>query len=89
MQEPKKKYDDLSKILFDFFTSIVNKLNSEIELLNFDGRVNNVSKRNITLLSDSKNPLNCLNCYSNKYGYLIETMPINKKINEIPTIENR
>lgn len=54
MQEPKKKYDDLSKILFDFFTSIVNKLNSEIELLNFDDRVNNVSKRNITLLSDSK-----------------------------------
>lgn len=79
--------NELNKILFDFFASIVNKLNPNIELLNFDGRVNNGSKRNITLLNDSKSPLNCLNCYSNKYGYCIETVPINEKTNEIPTIE--
>ena len=58
-----------------------------MELLNFDGRVNNGSKRNTTLLNDSKSSLNCLNCYSNKYGYCIETVPINEKTNEIPTIE--
>ena len=79
--------NELNKILFDFFTSIANKLNPEIELLNFDGRVNNGSKRNTTLLNDSKSSLNCLNCYSNKYGYCIETVPINEKTNEIPTIE--
>lgn len=79
--------NELNKILFDFFASIVKNLNPEIELLNFDGRVNNGSKRNITVLNDSKSPLNCLNCYSNKYGYCIETVPINEKTNEIPTIE--
>ena len=79
--------NELNKILFDFFASIVKNLNPEIELLNFDGRVNNGSKRNITVLNDSKSSLNCLNCYSNKYGYCIETVPINEKTNEIPTIE--
>lgn len=78
---------ELNKILFDFFKATVQKLNPEVELLNFDGRVNNGSKRNLTILNDSKSPLNCLNCYSNKYGYCIETIPIDEKTNEIPTIE--
>lgn len=80
--------EELNKILFDFFTSIADKLNPEIELLNFDGRVNNGSKRNVTILNDSTRPLNCLNCYSNKYGYCIETVPINEKTNEIPTLKH-
>ena len=33
-------------------------------------------------------PLNCLNVYSNKYGYCIYTEQIEEKTNEIPTIEN-
>ena len=41
----------------------------------------------MTVLNKSKTPLNCLNCYSNTYGYCIETVPIDDKINEIPTIE--
>ncbi len=79
--------NELNSILIDFFNSLVNKLNPEVELLNFDGRVNNGSKRNLTALNEAKSPLNCLNCYSNKYGYCIETVPIDDKTNEIPTIE--
>ena len=56
-------------------------------MLNFDGRVNNGSKRKTTLLSDEKTLLNCLNVYSNKYGYCIKTVKIAGKTNEIPTIE--
>ena len=79
--------DELNRILFSFFKSTAGRLNPEVELLNFDGRVNNGSKRNLTILNESKSPLNCLNCYSNKYGYCIETVPIDEKTNEIPTIE--
>ena len=70
--------NELNKILFDFFKSITRKLNPEIKLRNFDGRVNNGSRRN---------SLNCLNCYANEYGYCIEAVPIDEKTNEIPTIE--
>lgn len=79
--------NELNSILIDFFNSLVKNLSPEVELLNFDGRVNNGSKRNLTALNESKSPLNCLNCYSNKYGYCIENVPIDDKTNEIPTIE--
>lgn len=80
-------YNELNTILFNFFKSITKKLNPEVKLRNFDGRVNNGSKRNKTILNEEKKPLNCLNCYSNEYGYCIETIPIDDKTNEIPTIE--
>ena len=70
--------NELNVILFDFFKSITKRLNPEVELLNFDGKINNGSKRNTTVLN---------NCYSNTYGYCIETVPIDDKTNEIPTIE--
>lgn len=79
--------NELNKILFDFFKSITRKLNPEIKLRNFDGRVNNGSRRNSTISNDSSKPLNCLNCYANEYGYCIEAVPIDEKTNEIPTIE--
>ncbi len=79
--------NELNKILFDFFKSITRKLNPEIKLRNFDGRINNGSRRNSTISNDSSKPLNCLNCYANEYGYCIETVPIDEKTNEIPTIE--
>ena len=78
---------ELNIILFDFFKSLTRKLNPKIKLKNFDGRVNNGSKRNKTVLNDAKTPLNCLNCYDNEYGYCVETVPIDDKTNEIPTIE--
>ena len=78
---------ELNKILLDFFKATVQKLNPKVEMLNFDGRVNNGSKRNTTIMNKSKSPLNCLNVYSNTYGYCIETIPIDEKTNEIPTIE--
>lgn len=79
--------NELNKILFDFFSSITMQLNPKVNLLNFDGRVNNGSKRSSTILNKSKKPLNCLNVYSTKYGYCIETKSIDEKTNEIPTIE--
>jgi len=80
--------EELNEILLDFFKSIViKKLNGTI-LTSFDGRVNNGSKRNLTISNDAKKPLNCLNAYSNEYGYCIATVPIDSKTNEIPTIEN-
>ena len=79
--------NELNKILFDFFKSLTKKLNPEIKLRNFDGRTNNGSKRNKTVLNDKKTPLSCLNCYDNEYAYCIETVPIDEKSNEIPTIE--
>ena len=78
---------ELNKILFDFFKTLTLEQTPEVNLLNFDGRINNGSGRNQTILTNSKKPLNCLNVYSNAYGYCIETKEISEKTNEIPTIE--
>lgn len=78
---------ELNSILFDFFQTISFKKSVDVELYNIDGRVNNGSKQQKTLLNDSKNPLNCLNVYSNKYGYCVYTEQIDSKTNEIPTVK--
>ena len=65
--------DGLNKTLFDFFTTITFKQETNINLLNFDRRVNNGSKRNITTTNDSISPLNCLNVYFNEYKYCLYT----------------
>ena len=80
--------NELNKILFDFFTAITINTTQNVEMLNFDGRVNNGSKRNQTLQNNSVKPLNCLNVYSNKYKYCLYTTQIDDKTNEIPTIES-
>ena len=46
--------NELNKILFNFFKTLTRKLNPEIKLRNFDGRTNNESKRNQTILNDKK-----------------------------------
>ena len=46
--------NELNRILFDFFKTLTRKLNSEIKLRNFDGRTNNGSKRNKTVINDKK-----------------------------------
>ena len=79
--------NELNKILFELFKTLTKKLNPEIKLRYFDGRVNNGTKRNNTILNNGKKPFNCLNCYDNEYGYCIESVPIDEKTNEIPTIE--
>ena len=79
--------DELNKILFDFFTTITFKQETSVNLLNFDGRVNNGSKRNTSMLNDSLSPLNCLNVYSNEYKYCLYTKQIAEKTNEIPAVE--
>lgn len=80
--------NELNSILYDFFKTITNELNIEVDLKCFDGRVNNGSKRNGTIFSEAKTPLNCLNVYSNKDGYCICSNKIDDKTNEIPTIES-
>ena len=78
---------ELNKILFDFYKTITLEFHPEVEMLNIDGRVNNGSKRNKTIMNEEVKPLNCLNIYSNKYGYCINTIEIDSKTNEIPTVE--
>ena len=80
--------EELNKILFDFYKTITLEFHPEVEMLNIDGRVNNGSKRNKTLMNEEIKPLNCLNVYSNKYGYCINTIEIDGKTNEIPTVES-
>ena len=79
--------NELNNILFSFFDSITFAKSPKTEMYNFDGRVNNGSKQDVTLTQEAKSPLNCLNVYSNKYGYCIYTKQINEKTNEIPMIE--
>lgn len=79
--------NELNNILIDFYKTITFEFNPEVNTLNIDGRVNNGSKRNSTMMSAEIKPLNCLNVYSNKYGYCIDTIQIDDKTNEIPTVE--
>ena len=51
-------YKELERILVSFFKTITSKLINEIEILSFDGRVNNGSKRNETIKRDEVKPLN-------------------------------
>ena len=79
--------EELNDILFDFFTSLTLKENTNQKMNHIDGRVNNGSSRKATLLNEEKSPLNCLNVYSTEYGYTIYTKQINEKSNEIPAVE--
>ena len=78
---------ELNEILFEFFDTMTFASKPQVEMYNFDGRVNNGSKQNLTMSNEAIAPLNCLNVYSNKYGYCIYTEQIGEKTNEIPTIE--
>lgn len=80
--------DELNKILLDFFEAITLKKEPKVKLNNFDGRVNNGSKRNVTLMNEAVTPLNCLNVYDNYLQYCIATKKISEKSNEIPAIED-
>ena len=77
--------DELKVIVLDFFKTITTDLYSTIDILNFDGRVNNGSKRKETAKVDAISPLNCLNVYSNNMKMCIAEEIIDKKTNEIPT----
>lgn len=79
--------NELNKILFDFYKTLTLEFHPKVEMLNIDGRVNNGSKRNATMMNKADSPLNCLNVYSNKHGYCINTVEINSKTNEIPAVE--
>ena len=62
------KPSELEKILTDFFLEYTHNNSIEIDIINFDGRIDRGSSRNETLSNSKIKPLNCLNAYSNKYG---------------------
>lgn len=80
-------YKELEKILVIFFKTITKDIINEIEILSFDGRVSNGSKRAETLKSNEVMPLNMLNVYSSKYQLCIASQIIEDKTNEIPNVE--
>ena len=79
-------YKELEKIILSFFKTITKDIYREIEILNFDGRVNNGIKRKKTYKSNEISPLNMLNVYSNKHQLCISSEIIDSKTNEIPTV---
>lgn len=79
-------YKELEKIVLSFFKTITRDIYRGIEILNFDGRVNNGSKRKKTYKSNEISPLNMLNVYSNKHQLCISSEIIDSKTNEIPTV---
>ena len=80
--------DELKVIVLDFFKTITTDLYSTIDILNFDGRVNNGSKRKETAKVDAISPLNCLNVYSNNMKMCIAEEIIDKKTNVTPVEKN-
>jgi len=68
-----------------FVSEVVSIFNSEKDIINIDGKTDNGSSRNKTMLHDSVKSLNVLNAYSNKYGICLASEMIDKKTNEIPT----
>ena len=81
-------YKELENILVKFFKTITRDILSGIEILSFDGRVSNGSKREKTLKNDEVKPLNMLNVYSSKYQMCIASQMIDDKTNEIPNVED-
>lgn len=81
-------YKELEKILTEFFKLITKNVMSEVEILSFDGRVSNGSKRKKTIKNEEVSPLNMLNVYSSKHQLCIASQMIDKKTNEIPNVEN-
>lgn len=81
-------YKELEKILVTFFKAITKDILTGIDILSFDGRVSNGSKQQKTIKRDEVSPLNMLNVYSSKYQLCIASEIIDKKTNEIPTVEN-
>ena len=80
-------YKELENILVKFFKTITKDIITDIEILSFDGRVSNGSKRKETLKRDEVSPLNMLNVYSSKYQMCISSQMIDEKTNEIPNVE--
>lgn len=80
-------YKELEKILVKFFKIITKDILLGIEILSFDGRTSNGSKRNKTIKRDEVSPLNMLNVYSSKYQLCVASQMIDEKTNEIPNVE--
>lgn len=79
-------YKELEKILNTFFGIITKDIIHGIDILSFDGRVSNGSKRKDTLKQEKVSPLNMLNVYSTQRQMCICSQIIDKKTNEIPNI---
>ena len=80
-------YEELQKLLLTFFDTITKDIIDSLNVLTFDGRVSNGSKRRETIKRDSVSPLNMLNVYSTKDQLCIASRMIDSKTNEIPTMQ--
>ena len=81
-------YKELQKILLLFFDTITTDIIDNLNVLTFDGRVSNGSKRLKTIKRDDIKPLNMLNVYSTKDQLCIASRIIDSKTNEIPTMQD-
>lgn len=79
-------YQELEKILTTFFKAITKDILDQINIISFDGRVSNGSKRNETIKSEKVSSLNILSAYSTKDKMCLCSQMIDKKTNEIPNI---
>lgn len=69
-----------------FVSEVVHIFNTDKDIIDLDGKVDNGSSRNKTDFSKEVTSLNVLNAYSNKYGMCLASEIIKDKTNEIPTI---
>ena len=79
-------HEVLNYIILDFFNAITLNTSNEDDILSLDGRLNNGSKRKKTVINEAVKPLNYPNIYYLAKKYCINTIPIDSKTNEIPTI---
>lgn len=79
-------HEVLNSILLDFFNAITLNTSNEDDILSLDGRLNNGSKRKKTVINEAVKPLNYPNIYYLAKNYCINTISIDSKTNEIPTI---
>lgn len=69
-----------------FVSEVIHIFNKEKEIISIDGKTDNGSHRNKTILNEEVKSLNVLNAYSNNYGICLASEQIDKKTNEIPAI---
>lgn len=79
-------HEVLNYIILDFFNAITLNTSNEDDILSLDGRLNNGSKRKKTVINEAVKPLNYPNIYYLAKNYCINTISIDSKTNEIPTI---
>jgi len=80
------KPDELENICVLFAQNVLKIFASKRDIMNIDGKTDNGSNRNESIIREKVKALNVLNVYSNNLGLCIASQMIEDKTNEIPTI---